>query len=492
MSMAERRDAVTVRLPPHLNARKRIIREHADRIAPERRHWVERNKAYYEDDTRFMRFLVPKGARVLDLGCATGDLLAALEPSYGLGVDLSEAMVAQARENHPHLTFMAGDVESPDVIASIQGPFDYIVLSDTIGFLDDLEIALSRLHELCGPDTRIIISYYSHLWEPVLKAAEWAGLKMRQPPVNYLVTTDFLNILELADFDPIKIEYRQLVPKRLFGLGTLINRFLAPIPGIRALCLRNYLVARSLRVAPKGEMSVSVVVPCRNERGNIESAVTRLPVFGRKQEIVFVEGNSSDRTYEECLRVQQAYAGTHDIKVLKQDGRGKGDAVRKAFAHASGEIVMILDADLTMPPEALPKFYNAIVSGKAEMINGTRLVYPMEDQAMRALNFIANRFFARVFSYLVNQRFTDTLCGTKAMMRRHYEAIARGRDYFGDFDPFGDFDLIFGAAKQNLRIIEVPVHYGARTYGETQISRFRDGWLLLRMVGFAYMKLKAF
>jgi hypothetical protein len=108
-----------------------------------------------------------------------------------------------------------------------------------------------------------------------------------------------------------------------------------------------------------------------------------------------------DGTYEECLRVQEAYAGQHDIKVLRQDGKGKGDAVRKACASASGDILMILDADLTMPPEALPKFYNAIVSGKAEMINGSRLVYPMEDEAMRPLNFIANRFFARVFSYLV-------------------------------------------------------------------------------------------
>jgi SAM-dependent methyltransferase len=491
MSMAERRDDLPLRLPPHLNARKQAIREHADRVAPERGRWIEKNRFYYEDDYRFMRFLIPKGSRILDLGCATGELLAALEPSFGLGVDLSEAMVAQARKDHPHLTFMAGDVESPDTIASIEGPFDYIVLSDTIGFLDDIEIALSRLHKLCGPDTRIIIAYYSHLWEPVLRTAEWAGLKMKQPPVNYLVNTDFLNILTLADFEPIKIEYRQLVPERLFGLGTFVNRFVAPIPGIRRLCLRNYLVARSLRVAPKPDLSVSVVIPCRNERGNIESAVKRMPAFGRAQEIIFIEGNSSDGTYEECLRVQRQYSVTHDIKVLQQDGRGKGDAVRKAFTSATGDVLMILDADLTMPPEALPKFHNAITSGKAEMINGTRLVYPMEDQAMRALNFVANRFFARVFSYLVNQRFTDTLCGTKALMRRHYEAIARGRDYFGDFDPFGDFDLIFGAAKQNLRIIEVPVHYGARTYGETQISRFRDGWLLLRMVAFAFMKLKA-
>ncbi|MCL4710562.1 MAG: glycosyltransferase [Pseudorhodoplanes sp.] len=472
-------------------ARKAAILEHANRIANERLQWIARNSAYYEDDRRFMGFLVPKGQRVLDLGCGTGDLLAALEPAHGVGIDLSPNMVAQAERLHPELEFQVGDVEDPAVIDRQQGPFDYIVMSDTIGMLDDIEIALSRLHALCTPDTRVIIAYYSQLWEPALRLAERLGLKMPQPPVNYLSTTDFLNILELADFEPVKIEYRQLIPRNLFGLGRLINRFVAPIPGLRRLCLRNYLVLRSLKAARPAERSVSVIVPCRNERGNIEAAVTRLPAFGSHQEIVFVEGNSNDGTHEECLRVQKAYAATHKIKVLQQDGKGKGDAVRKAFAHAEGDILMILDADLTMPPEALPKFYAALVNGKGEMVNGSRLVYPMEDAAMRPLNFIANRFFASVFSYLVNQRFTDTLCGTKALSRHHYDAIAAGRDYFGDFDPFGDFDLIFGAAKQNLKIIEVPIHYGARTYGETNISRFRDGFLLLRMVGFAFMKLKA-
>ena len=475
---------------PH--PRKDAIIDNSNRVANERQRWIAKNRAFYRDDRAYMKFLIPKGVRVLDLGCGTGDLLAELEPSFGLGIDISPAMIDQAERLYPHLTFAVGDIEDDAVIGRIEGPFDYIVMSDTIGMLDDIETALRRLQPLCGPDTRLIIAYYSHLWEPLLKVAEWAGQKMPQPPTNYLNSTDFLNILDLADFEPIKMEYRQLVPRRLLGLGTLINRFIAPIPGIRRLCLRTYVVARSLTAVRPDELSVSVVIPCRNERGNIEAAIQRLPAFGRAQEIIYVEGNSSDNTYEECLRVQAAYANTHDIKVLKQDGRGKGDAVRKGFAAATGDVLMILDADLTMPPEALPKFYTAIARGKADFVNGTRLVYPMEDEAMRPLNFIANRFFAGMFSFLVNQRFSDTLCGTKVLSRKHYEAIARDRDYFGDFDPFGDFDLIFGAAKQNLKIVEVPVHYGARVYGETQISRFRDGWLLLRMVGFAFMKLKAF
>jgi glycosyltransferase involved in cell wall biosynthesis len=297
--------------------------------------------------------------------------------------------------------------------------------------------------------------------------------------------------MDLADFEMISAEQRQLLPQRWFGLGPLINRYVAPLPGIRRLCLRTYLVGRPVLQFPNRKFSVSIVIPCRNECGNVENAILRMPRFASDQEIIFVEGNSSDDTYQECLRVRDAYRDQWDIKVLKQDGKGKGDAVRKGFCAAKNDVLMILDADLTMPPEALPKYHAVIESGKADFVNGTRLVYPMEQEAMRPLNFIANRFFAYLFSYLVNTRLTDTLCGTKVLLRRDYEELARERSYFGDFDPFGDFDLIFGAAKQNLKIIETPIHYKARTFGETQISRFRDGWLLLKMVWFAYRKLKA-
>ncbi|MFY7780532.1 MAG: glycosyltransferase family 2 protein, partial [Tagaea sp.] len=217
----------------------------------------------------------------------------------------------------------------------------------------------------------------------------------------------------------------------------------------------------------------------------------RLPQFCERVEIVFVEGHSKDGTLEEMRRVQAAYPD-RDIKVLVQDGKGKGDAVRKGFEAATGEVLMILDADLTVPPEQMPKFFRQIADGRGEFVNGTRLVYPMEDQAMRALNWIANHGFSIVFSWLLNQRFTDTLCGTKVLRKSHYERIAANRLYFGDFDPFGDYDLIFGAVKLNLKVVEVPIRYLARTYGETQISRFRHGWLLLRMVAFAWRKLKAY
>jgi len=474
-----------------LSPRKARVLELAQRLAPERNRWIERNAFFYEQDEKYMRFLVPEGLRVLDLGCGTGRMLAALKPARGVGVDISSNMIEIARRDFPDLEFVVGDIEDSAVVSSLTGPFDVIVLSDTIGTLEDCQATFERLHALCTPDTRIVVAYYSRLWEPLLRFGELIDQKMPMMQQNWLSTGDIANLLRLADFDMIKREWRQLVPKRFLGLGTLVNSYIAPWPVIRRACLRNYVVARSMKALTRRALSATVLIPCRNERGNIEAAVTRLPRFCDDIELLFVEGHSRDGTLEEIRRVMAAHPD-RDIKVLRQNGTGKGDAVRTGFAAARGDVLMILDADLTMPPEWMPKFYEALVSGKGEFINGTRLAYPMENEAMQLLNHIANRVFSWLFTWLLNQRFTDTLCGTKVLTRKHYLSIAANRGYFGDFDPFGDFDLIFGAAKLNLKVIEIPVAYANRTYGETQISRFRHGWLLLRMVAFAFRKLKAF
>ena len=474
-----------------IGARKHRVWAEAEASGGEQYRGGKFNSSYRSDDIRFMRFLVPQGKRVLELGCGRGEMLAALEPSYGVGVDFSPATVAKARAAYPGLTFILGDAEDPATLAMAEGPFDYVIIADTIGMFEDIDGTLNWVRRLCSPSTRIVISYYSHLWKPVLRLAELLKLKSRQSEINYIATVDFLNLMDLTDFEVVRREQRQLLPFRWFGLGPLVNKYIAPLPGISRLCLRTYLVGRPFEQFPERKLSASIVIPCRNEKGNIENAVRRMPRFGLAQEILFVEGNSSDGTFEECERVRDAYRDSWDISVLKQDGKGKGDAVRKGFAAAKHEVLMILDADLTMPPEALPRYHAMIEKGRAEFVNGTRLVYPMEGEAMRPLNFIANRCFAYLFSYLVNTRLTDTLCGTKVLRRQDYDALAKERDYFGEFDPFGDFDLIFGAARKNLKIVETPIHYKARTYGETQISRFRDGWLLLKMVWFAFRKLKA-
>jgi len=472
-------------------SRKAAILDHAERTAEKREQFRQRAQFFHHEDLAYLRFLIPEGIRVLELGCGTGDVLAGLKPSFGVGVDFSPAMVAQAKRLHPELDFRIGDIEDAAFMASLPGPFDVIVIVDTIGSLEDCQAALELLHPLCTRETRLVVAYYSHLWEPLLRLAEWIGWRAPQPQQNVLSTADTHVLGSLADFDLIKGESRLLSPMRLLGLGRLINRYLSMLPVIRHLSLRYYSVFRSARRERDERLtSATVLVPVRNERGNVERAVERLPQFCDDVEILFVEGHSSDGTYEEVERVIAAYPH-RDIKLIRQPGKGKGDAVFAGFDIARGDVLMILDGDLTVPPEQLPKFWQAITAGKGEFINGSRLVYPMEDEAMQFLNLAANRLFSIIFSWLLNQRFTDTLCGTKVLRRTDYYRLKQGRAYFGDFDPFGDFDLIFGAAKLNLKCIEVPVRYRSRTYGTTNISRFRHGLMLIRMVIFAFFRIKA-
>ncbi|HZT87359.1 MAG TPA: bifunctional class I SAM-dependent methyltransferase/glycosyltransferase family 2 protein [Stellaceae bacterium] len=472
-------------------ARREQIWRHSQRMARSRERWIARTAFFHDEDLRYLRFLIPENSRVLELGCGTGHLLAALKPSLGVGVDFSEAMIDEARKRHPdaNLSFLLGDIEDPDLVRSLRGPFDAILIVDTLGSLEDCQAMLERLHALCGRRTRLIVVHFSHLWHPLLKLAEMLRLRMPQLPQNVLSPDDVAAIVALADFEPVKSEKRLLSPVRALGFGRLINRFVAPLPVLGSLCLRHYSVFRSA-YGSEPITSASVIVPARNERGNIEDAVRRIPRFADDLEIIFVEGHSRDGTWDEILRVGGKYP-QYDIKALRQPGKGKADAVFAGFDAARGDVLMVLDADLTMPPEQLPKFWHVLRSGRGEFVNGSRLVYPMEDGAMRYLNLIANRIFSILFTWLLGERLTDTLCGTKALRRSDYLRLKRDRAYFGDFDPFGDFDLIFGAVKLNLKIVEVPIRYSSRTYGETQISRFRHGAMLLRMLWFAFRRIKA-
>ena len=479
-------DAVHTRSLSENDARKRTIREHFDLYTSQRPYWEKKATAYIEDQIRYFRFLIPEGVRVLEIGSGLGTLLAAVKPARGVGIDLSPEMVKEAARRHPTLEFRVGDAESLE----LHETFDVIILSDVIGHFVDVQAALGRLRHACTPHTRIIVSSYNVLWEPLLRFGETIGMKMPQPEQSWFSPADIIHLLSLADFDTVKVERRLLVPKRIPLLSSLCNNVLAYVPGFRRLCLNHYTVARPRLRIPERPYSTTIVIPCRNERGNIESTLKRIPRFGGRQQIIFVDGHSNDGTPEEIRRLMASYPGK-DIKLLIQDGKGKGDAVRKGFAQATGDVLMILDADLTVPPEALPKFYEAIANGKGELITGCRLVYPMESQAMRMFNLLGNKFFGLAFSWLLNQRIKDTLCGTKVLFRHAYERIAANRQYFGDFDPFGDFDLLFGASKLNLHIAEIPIRYQARAYGTTNIQRFRHGWLLLKMTVYAFFRLKA-
>jgi hypothetical protein len=367
--------------------------------------------------------------------------------------------------------------------------FDFIVLSDLVGYLYDIRLVLERLRQACHARTRLVIHWYSRLWQPILALAEKIGLKYPQPLLNWTTIEDIQNLLYLAGFEVIHRSGHLLLPKQVPLLNTLANRYLAHVPGFRWMCLTNWIVARPTGLRQLDAVPpVSVICPCRNEAGNIEPLVRRLPPMGIHTELIFVEGHSKDNTLEECRRVA-ASVPQKDIRVFVQEGQGKGDAVRLGFAKASGDILMILDADLSVAPEDLPQFYHALVSGKGEFINGSRLVYANDPHAMRFLNLVGNKFFALVLSRLLGQPVKDTLCGTKVLHRSDYERIAKSRAYFGDFDPFGDFDLLFGATKQNLKIVEIPVRYRQRTYGTTNISRFTHGWLLMKMCFTAARKL---
>jgi hypothetical protein len=462
-----------------------------DYIAEHRKKWKKRNKYFYDEHYKYLRFLIPEGKKVLKLGSSTGEELAILKTSIGVGVEQCEKKVQIARSNYPNLEFIEGDFEHPDILNKTEGPFDFIIISGALGMVNDCQNLFNQLHKLSDRDTKLIISYQSWFWAPVLKLAEKIGLRMpRNFNENWLSTDSIANMLELANFQVIKGEWRQLVPISFFGIGSLVNKYIAPLPMIRKLCLNNYMVVRSLQHIGLPESSVTIVIPCKNEAGNIEQAVNRIPRFCNDLEIIFIEGGSKDGTVDEIRRVITQYQEL-DIKLLLQNGKGKWDAVKQGFKVARGEVLMILDADLTMPPEELPKFYNALVRGSGEFIHGTRMVYLKENQAMRTLNQWANSIFSVIFTWLLNARYTDTLCGTKVLTKKNFLLIEKECSYFGDFDPFGDFYLIFGAQKRNLKTVEIPIRYRARVYGETQISRFRHGFMLLGVVLFAFKKFKA-
>jgi len=459
------------------------LKKQMDKLARGRKKWRQLNSYYYRDMSRFFKFHIPNNSSILEIGSGTGELLSELSPRRGLGVDISREMIGLARENFRTLEFMEMRAEE----LSLDENFDFVIITDTVGYFSDVQTVFHRLKKTMSADSRLILTYHNFFWMPLLKLAEILHLKMPQKPLNWLNRDDLINLLELEGYEVIKTGRRFLFPIFIPILSGLINRFLAQLPIINRLCLTTYLIAR-LPQASK-EMSVSIIIPARNEKGNIEQAVKRLPVIGSRTEIIFIEGGSTDGTFEEIERVAGLYP-EKNISFGRQEGKGKGDAVRKGFSMATGDILMILDADLTVAPEDLPKFYSALRADRGEFINGCRLVYPLEKDSMMTLNIFGNKFFSLMFSWLLGQRLKDTLCGTKVISRKNYERLAANRAYFGEFDPFGDFDLIFGAAKLDLKIAEIPIQYHARQYGETNISRFKHGWLLLKMVAFAMNKIK--
>jgi glycosyltransferase involved in cell wall biosynthesis/SAM-dependent methyltransferase len=501
------RTSGTPRVAEEAAERRRRRESHFDALAPERDRWRARSAGYHRAIAALCRRYVAPGARVLELGCGTGDLLAALapDPEGSLGIDLSAAMVARARERHPELRFESADAEA---LALPGRTFDAIVATDLVGHLEDIYATLRGLRALCHPRTRLVVTYHNFLWEGVLSAAEAVGLKMPQPDQNWLGMQDLENLLRLSGFTVAARGRELLVPMRIPIVSGVFNAVAPRTPVLKHVCLVQYAVAEiePPRPVPGERPSVTVVIPCRNEAGNVDAAVERLPEMGSGTEILFVDGHSTDGTVEKIEQAIARYRGRRDIRLLHQTPRGedgasvedpdrmlrlgKGDAVRKGFAAAKGDVVMILDADLTVAPEDLPRFVEVLAEGRARFVNGSRLVYPMERESMRFLNLCGNKAFSLAFTWLLGQPIKDTLCGTKALFRSDYERLAAGRAYFGDFDPFGDFDLLFGAARLRLPIVDMPVRYARRTAGVSKVRLVSHGLLLVRMSWIAFRKFK--
>jgi hypothetical protein len=416
----------------------------------EKREWWRRKNSFYHSYTRrFISFLVPEGVKTLFINHP-------LQEVRGTGTD-----------------------------------FDYVVLSDALGYVHDIEESLREACDVLKPDGRLVITQYNEMWEPILRIA--SSLRLRMPSVeqNWLSRIDLNNSVNLAGFEVIRSGSKMLVPKYIPLISAFFNRFVVNLWPFSRLGLCRYVVARKLGShTPHKNPSLSIIVPARNEAGTIQKIANDLPALGEFTEVIFIEGHSSDNTLEEIKRVVAEYKGNKKLSYAVQDGKGKGDAVRKGFDMANGDILAIYDADMTVPAEEVSKFYRALIANVAEFANGSRLIYPREKQAMRLLNFFGNKFFSFAFSYIIGQSIKDTLCGTKVLWRKDYKDIQKNRAFFGDFDPFGDFDLLFGAVKLNRKIMDIPVHYRDRVYGTTNISRWKHGWLLLQMTMFAARKLK--
>jgi len=461
-------------------------KDYFDSIAMNRSRERSHHSYYCNDITRTCNYFSHEKNSVLEIGCGTGELIHEIKGSRKVGIDFSEKMIEVAKSKYDDVEFRVMSAED----IQLDEKFDLIILSNLVGFLDDVQLVFSQLRNVCHDRTKIIVTYYNFLWEPLVKFAELTGIKRKTPNQNWLLKHDIKNLLALSGFEVYRKANTMMFPFYVPLLSSFLNKFLVRMPLFRLLALNSFTFAKPVSKTVDDLYSVSIVIPARNEAGTIEQAIQRIPKFGKSQELIFVEGNSTDTTWEVLNEVKTKYEESHTIKIVQQQHSGKNDAVKTGFRMATGEVLMILDADLTMPPEELPKFYDAIASGKGDFIIGSRLVYDMESGAMRLLNLLGNKFFSFVFSWMLEQHIKDTLCGTKVIFKSDYEKLETNRKFFGDFDPFGDFDLIFGAYKLNLHMIEIPIRYKERTYGSTNISRFKNGMVLIRMCFFAARKIK--
>lgn len=412
-------------------------------------------------------------------------MLAAVRPSRGVGVEISDTMVECAYRQHANLYFVKSDPEALE----LNETFDYNLFNHIFDTVDILR-ALERIRRHCTPETRIVVINYSQLWEPVLEIASKIGLRSQFVESNWVSENDIRGFLKLAGFRPVRKHRLMLFPKWIPGFSRLLNGLLARLPGLRGLCLMQVMVARPL-AEPKHEddITVSVVVPCRNEAGNVRQAVERIPKMGKHTEILFCDDRSTDGTADEVRRMIALYPDK-DIRLVEGPGICKAENVWAGFRAARADVLVILDADLTVMPEELPMFVRALVTLQGDFVNGSRLIYPMPHLAMKFANMIGNKFFGWVFSFLLDQRIKDTLCGTKVLWRKDWCRMEVNLGSWGIKDLWGDYELLFGASKLHMEVVEVPVHYQERIHGVTKMTKvFSNGLRMLLICWHAWNQL---
>lgn len=456
--------------------------------AEEREDSLRRNAYYYGRLGAMLRFMTEKGRSVLSVRSDVGQYLEAVDPGHGVGLEIAPELNAVAARRNPGFKFILGCPEE----ATFGETFDTILIVNAVNDQFDVQTMLQNLRTACRPDTRLVLTFNNWLWQPVMALAQALGIKRRQPRQNWLSFESVGDLLHLADFDVVRRHTAILCPVYIPVVSWLLNDLVARLPLFDKLCFVQAYVARPrpTRRPQEALPSVSVIVPCRNEAGNVEAAVLRTPEMGSHTEIIFCDDKSTDGTADEVRRMMREHPG-RDIRLVEGPAICKAENVWTGFDAARGDVLMILDGDLAVPPEELPGFYEAIVSGQGEFINGSRMVYPIRTLAMRTANVFGNKMFSLVFSHILRQQVLDTLCGTKVLFRKDYERLKRLRGSWGIDDRWGDYELIFGAAKLNLKYLEIPVHYMERSYGDTKMTgRLKNAMIMLRMCLAAYPRFR--
>lgn len=363
-----------------------------------------------------------------------------------------------------------------------------LLFNGNFNYLVDIQNKLNELYPKLSRHSRLFIVAYNPFYRYLYDFLNRVGLRKAPSPDVFVTENDFNTFCRLAGYEIVRLRPSVYIPFYIPIISNLLNRILPVLPIIRRLSFLWLVVLRPI-IPEQTRPSLSIIIPARNESGNIKNALDRIPhISASRIEIIFVEGNSTDNTWES---IQEMVSKPHEkfsVTAFKQPGKGKNDAVRVGFAKATCDLVTILDADLTMPPEMLNRFYEAYCKGLGDFINGSRLVYPMENEAMRTLNRIGNISFAKILSWVLGLKIGDSLCGTKFYSLDDYRRIEAWRDKFGDFDPFGDFEMLFAASELALGVIDVPIRYRSRTYGETNINRFYNGYELIRMTTIGFFR----